>query len=60
MSTEYSKIIIPSSLHPDTIVAIFLLKKFGAAKYPGIEKAQIEILQQLPNGENGDSLLEGV
>ncbi|MBX4200798.1 hypothetical protein KW786_01575 [Candidatus Parcubacteria bacterium] len=55
---EYSKIIIPSSLHPDTIVAIFFLKKFGAAKYPGIEKARIEILQQLPAGENGDLLLK--
>ena len=52
----YQKIIIPTILQPDTILAIFLLKKFGKEKYPGIEKAVIEIRSELPQGETEDSL----
>ena len=52
----YSKIIIPSSLHPDTILAIFLLKKFGASKYPCIDNATIEIRQILAQGDTAVSL----
>src|SRR3989338_6858275 len=55
---NYYKIIIPSSLHPDTILGIFLLKKFGSTKYPGIENAEIEIRQALQEGETSDSLKE--
>jgi len=52
----YKKIIIPTRPHADVIVGIFLLIKFGAEKYPGIEDASIDIWQQLPAGENGLSL----
>lgn len=52
----YKHIVIPSSLHPDTLLAIFLLKKFGVQKYPGIQDATIEIQQALPSGETIDSL----
>lgn len=52
----YQKIIIPTILQPDTIVAIFLLKKFSKEKYPGIEKAEIEIRSELPKGETENSL----
>lgn len=52
----YKKIIIPTRPHPDTIIAIFLLKKFGGEKYPSIERAEIEILQDLAVGETPESL----
>ena len=52
----YQKIIIPTILQPDTIIAIFLLKKFGKEKYPGVERAEIEICSELPQGETEDSL----
>ena len=55
---DYSKIIIPSSLHPDTILAIFLLKKFGGKKYPGIGGAEIEIRQVLAENDTPVSLKE--
>ncbi len=58
MVNAYTKVIIPSSLHPDTILAIFLLQKFGAAKYPGIDKAVIEIRQVLDAGDTVASLKE--
>lgn len=48
MKTEYKKIIVPTYPHADTIVAIFLLKKFGKEKYPGIEKAKVEMHNILP------------
>jgi len=52
----YQRIILPTRPHPDTILGIFLLKSFGKEKYPGIEKATIEILQELPQGETSGSL----
>jgi hypothetical protein len=48
METKYKKIIVPTYPHADTIVAIFLLKKLGKAKYPGIEEAQVEMHNILP------------
>ena len=56
MVANYNKIIIPSRPHPDVIVGIFLLIKFGAEKYPGIKDALIEIWQELPAGETSISL----
>ena len=53
---NYTKIIIPSRPHPDVIVGIFLLEKFGAEKYPGIDSALIDIWQELPAGDTNLSL----
>jgi len=53
---SYKKIIIPTNLHPDTIIAIFILKEFGKEAYPGIENAEIEILNTIPENETLDSL----
>lgn len=50
------KIILPTTLQPDTLAAIFLLKKFGEERYPGIKTAGIEIWQVLPEGENAETL----
>jgi len=56
MGNNFYKIILPTRPQPDTIVGIFLLKFLGRQKYPGIEKAEIGILQDLPAGETADSL----
>lgn len=53
---NYKKIIIPTQPHPDTIAAIFLLKKFGENKYPGVKETMVEIKSELPKGENEESL----
>lgn len=58
MSNKYQKIIIPTRPHPDVIVGIFLLIKFGETKYPGIKDASIDILQELPAGDTNLSLEE--
>lgn len=49
-------IVLPTTLQPDTLAAIFLLKKFGEEKYPGIKTAGIAIWQVVPEGESSDSL----
>lgn len=54
----FQKIILPTRPQPDTILAIFLLRNFGKEKYPGVEKAAIEIRQELPQGETAGSLEE--
>ena len=56
MAENYNKIIIPTRPHPDVIVGIFLLTKFGQEKYPGIKDASIEIWQNLPAGDTRESL----
>lgn len=56
MANSYQKIIIPTRPHPDVIVGIFLLIKFGAKKYPGIKDASIDIWQELPAGDTNLSL----
>jgi len=53
---NYQKIILPTLPQVDTIIAIFLLKKFGKEKYPGIENASIEIWTEIPRGETEESL----
>lgn len=58
MAKNYQKIIIPTRPHPDVIVGIFLLTKFGAEKYPGVKNASIEIWQELPAGDTNLSLQE--
>ena len=49
-------IILPVRPQPDTLVAIFLLKRFGKDKFPGVEDAPVEIWQTLPAGKSGDEL----
>lgn len=40
-------ILIPTRPQPDTIVAIFLLKKFGQERFPAIDEARVEVQAQL-------------
>lgn len=58
VAVKYKKIIVPTSLHADTIVGIFLLKNFGKEKYPEIDKAGVEIWNTLPNGESSENLFQ--
>lgn len=50
-------ILLPTRPQPDTIVAIFLLKKFGKDVLPGIADASVLVQPALPLGETFDSLL---
>jgi len=43
MSEPISQIVLPTRPQPDTIVAIFLLQKFGEDKYSGIKTATIVV-----------------
>ena len=54
--TPITTIVLPTTLQPDTLAAIFLLKKFGEEKYPGIKTANVAIWQVVPEGESPDSL----
>ena len=56
MDQSYQKIILPTHPQADTILAIFLLKKFGKEKYPEIEKAKIEVWNSLPKNAASESL----
>lgn len=55
-STNYTKIILPTRPQPDTIVAIFILKKFGEDAFPGIKTATVDFWQVMPDKENEESL----
>ncbi len=49
-------IIIPTRPQPDTIVAIFLLKTFGEAKFSGIGEATVSVQAMLSSNESFDTL----
>ena len=48
---NYKTIILPTRPQPDTIVAIFVLKRFGEKAFPGISSANYQILPVLPTGK---------
>jgi hypothetical protein len=53
---KYSTIVLPNRSQPDTLIAVFLLKKFGESYFPGIASAKMEFWQVLPEGETNQSL----
>lgn len=55
-SKTYTQIILPTRPQPDTLVAIFILKKFGEEAFPGIREAKIDFWQVMPAGETEESL----
>ena len=55
-SNLYRKIVLPTRTQPDTLVAIFILKKFGEEKFPGIKEAEVDFWQVVPEGETDASL----
>ncbi len=48
---EFTKIILPTRPQPDTIVGIFILRKFGEEIFPGVLNARVEVLASLPEGK---------
>lgn len=56
MPIRYTTIVLPTRTQPDTLVAIFILKKFGEEKLPGIKEAKIDFWQVVPPGEDEYSL----
>ncbi|OGF62818.1 hypothetical protein A2662_02840 [Candidatus Giovannonibacteria bacterium RIFCSPHIGHO2_01_FULL_45_33] len=49
-------IVLPVRPQPDTLVAIFLLKRFGKTTFPGIEEAGLEVWQTMPEGKTSEDL----
>lgn len=56
-SKEYTSVVLPTRPQPDTIIAIFILKHFGAEHFPGIGSASYESFAHLPEGESEESLM---
>ncbi len=54
--TQYHTIILFPKLQPDTLLALFLLKRFGEAKFPGVKEAQVEFWTKLPEGKKAEEL----
>ena len=54
---EISTILIPTRPQPDTVVAIFLLKKFGYEEFAGIASATVAVQPSLPEGDTFESML---
>lgn len=48
---------MPTRPQPDTVVAIFILKKFGDTLFPGVKDARVEFWQVIPEGKTAESLL---
>lgn len=53
---KFHTIVLPVAPQPDTLAAIFILKKFGEEKYPGIKEAKIESWSMMPQGKTPESL----
>ncbi len=46
MEHHFSSVVLPTRPQPDTIVAIYLLKKYGEAAFPGITTCSYQMLAQ--------------
>lgn len=57
MQPSFTTIVLPTRPQPDTLVAFFILKKYGKERFPGIEDASIQVWQSFPDGETENSLL---
>jgi hypothetical protein len=58
MANSYKTIVLPTRPQVDTIVAIFILRHFGKAEFPGIEDATYVSLSTLPDGATEESMAE--
>lgn len=52
----YKTIVLPTRPQPDTLVAIFILKKFGEDRFPGIKEAEVDVWQTIPDGATEQNL----
>lgn len=53
---NYHTIIVYPKLQPDTLLSIFLLKKFGENVFPGISSAKITYWSKLPDNQTASQL----
>lgn len=53
---SYKKILLYPKLDLDVVVALFLLQNYGTKYFPGIDRATVEFVLELPIGETGDTL----
>ncbi len=53
---QYHTIALFPKLQPDTLLALFLLKKFGEKKFPGVSQAKLKFWTQLPQGKTAKEL----
>jgi len=51
-----TKIILPTRIQPDTLIAIFLLKTLGGYLFTNIDKSEIACWSLMPEGETPDTL----
>lgn len=56
MNKKYHTIILYPKLQPDTLLALFLLKRFGEEKFPGVKEAQVEFWTNLPEDKKAEDL----
>lgn len=50
--------LLPTRPQTDTICSIFLFKKFGEEKFPGIGNAKVEVRHQLAEGQTFESMVK--
>ncbi len=53
---KYTTIVLPNRAQPDTLIAVFLLKKFGEKFFPGVSTAKMDFWQLMPEGETEEKL----
>jgi hypothetical protein len=53
---SYHTIALPTRPQPDTIIAIFILKRFGGVIFPGVEESGYVALPRIPEGESEETL----
>jgi hypothetical protein len=57
-NVRYSTIALPTRPQPDTIVAIFILKKLGSNILKGVDNSEYLFIPRLPDGTTDDGLLK--
>ncbi len=55
-NVRFKKIALPTRPQPDTIIAIFILKRFGKEHFKGVEEADYVFLPRLEEGETEESM----
>lgn len=53
---SYHTIVLYPKPQPDTTAAVFLLRKFGEEKLPGVSKAKLEFWSEIPKDKTADQL----
>ena len=57
MQNPIVKIVVPTRAQADTSIAVYLLKKYGGEKFPGVTTAEISVAPMLKEGTTFESAL---